>query len=276
MMKYHMAHPRTLLFSPYLPTNDAVIEKIRRHLGYDILADSVGQADLGVYWDADTWRDPPTELLRVAAEIPVLNIRCRDISKTRVDHVFDRVFGRSLRVDPRAHVGRFVVKSDVNAMHDGFVVEQPVDHPARDVVYQRLVDNQVDREFVVDLRTPVIGATIPLVYKLYRPIASRFDVNDSSAEIAEPTEVFTDEEIAMLLRFTSAMGIDCGELDVLRDRDDGQVWVVAANPTAWGPPRKLGPVDQHAAIDRLSAAFASLASERIEAHYSNSFDIRRK
>src|SRR5471032_495374 len=125
-----MAQVRTVLFSPYAPTSEAVVEKICRHLGYDILADSTGQADLGVYWDADTWRNPTAELLRVAAEIPVLNIQCRDFSKTRVDQVVDHVFGRSLRVDPRTHVGRFVVKSDVNAMHDGFVVEQPVDHPA--------------------------------------------------------------------------------------------------------------------------------------------------
>src|SRR5262245_30760390 len=139
-----MAEERTVLFFPYAPTSDAVVEKIRCHLGYDLITDPDGKAEVGVYWDADTWRDQPPAWMRSAEALRILNRRCRHFSKTRVDQVFERVFGRSLRVDPRAYVGAFVAKSDENAMHDGVVLEQPVDHPTRDRVYQRLVDNHVD------------------------------------------------------------------------------------------------------------------------------------
>src|SRR5262245_42559795 len=127
-----MAEERTVLFFPYAPTSDAVVEKIRCHLGYDLITDPAGKAEVGVYWDADTWRDPSPALMRAAEAIPILNIRCRDFSKTRVDQVFERVFGRSLRVDPRAYVGAFVATSDENAMHDGVVLDQPVDQPTRE------------------------------------------------------------------------------------------------------------------------------------------------
>lgn len=264
--QYHMARARTVVFSPDLAPSDAVVTKLCSHLGYEAHADTSQPADLAVYWDPHTWREPPPDLLRLAADIPAINLQCRDFSKTRVDDRFTQVFGRSLRVDPRRHTGQFVVKSDVNARHDGVIVAQPIADPGSDRVYQRVIDNETGGEMVVDLRTPVIGSRIPLVYKLYRPVTQRFGVDDSRAEIVETSDVYTDEEISLLVRFAAAMGIDYGELDVLRDRDDRQVWVVDANPTPWGPPRTLGPADQLAAVERLSAAFESLASELIEAH----------
>jgi hypothetical protein len=255
----------TMVCGPVFPPPDAVVTKLCNHLGFRMAADMTSAADLALYWDWQTWRQPPEDLLRLADHLPIINLHCRDFSKHRVDEVHHRVFGRSLRIDPRAHAGAFVVKSDANALHDGRVVSEPVAAPNREFVYQRLIDNRVDGEMVVDLRTPVIGSTIPLVYQLYRPVIRRFDVNDTSAEIVEPASVYSPEELRLLSQFTAAMGMDYAELDVLRDRDEGLIWVVDANPTPWGPPRTLGVTEHRVAVERLSAAFQAFVATLLTA-----------
>ena len=104
---------------------------------------------------------------------------------------------------------------------------------------------------------------MPIVYRLYRPLTSRFAIDDTAAEIAEPSAAFTEAELDLLRRFTEAIGMDCGELDVLRDHDTGLIWVVDANPTPWGPPRRLTRTDAAIAIERLARTFARLVTDRI-------------
>lgn len=254
-----------MVCGPVLPPPDAVVTKLCAHLGYRIAGDASPRADFALYWDPETWRQPPAALAQLATDIPILNVHCRDFSKQRVNDAHQLIFGRSLRIDPHTHAGAFVVKSDRNATHDGRVVNEPIARPSDEFVYQRVVDNRMDEAMVVDLRTPVMGTRIPLVYKLYRPLAHRFSVDDTRAEIFNTTEVFSADEAELLVRFAVEMGMDYGELDVLRDRNDGRTWVVDANPTPWGPPRTLGPAEQQKAVERLSRDFQTLVEERIAA-----------
>jgi len=256
--------PLTVLFSPSPPTHRSVAEKVCRHLGYQVVSGSADlPADVGFYWDIKTWRSPAAALVTRAEAMPVLNLRCSDFSKRRVDEVFAQVSGRSLGLDPRTTSGRFVAKSDANAAHDGVVVNGPLPAASPTQAYQSLINNQVDANTVVDLRTPIYGGAVTVVYRLYRPLANRFAIDDSAAELAEPADVFTPTELTMLSRFAEAFGMDCGELDVLRDRDTGLIWVVDANPTPWGPPRLLTPVDMAAATERLAGAFHRLVDDRL-------------
>jgi hypothetical protein len=252
-----------MLCGPVPPPPESVVSKLCKHLGYQIVADASSRADLALYWDPATWRQPPPDLLRLASGIPILNVDCHDFSKHRVNDVHQQVFGRSLRVDPRVHGGAFVVKSDQNAKHDGRIVSHGTESPAAGFIYQRVVNNEVGDGMVVDLRTPIIGSRIPLVYKLYRPVTHRFDVDDARAEIVETSDVYSDDELRLLRQFATGMGMDYGELDVLRDRESGEIWVVDANPTPWGPPRTLGEDDHRSAVTRLSAAFHAMATELI-------------
>lgn len=260
-----MAASLTVLFSPSAPTMRSVAEQVCRHLRYSVVCGSVAvPADIAFYWDTNTWRSPAAELVDLGRSIPILNLQCRDFSKRCVDRTFEQVAGRSLRIDPRTVAGPFVVKSNANAAHDGVITVGPLTAVSSRYVYQALVNNQVDDAAVVDLRTPVYGGEIPIVYRLYRPLTSRFAEQDSEARIAEPAEVFSETEMALLRRFAAAVGMDCGELDVLRDRDSGLIWVVDANPTPWGPPRLLSTADAAFVIDRLAHAFERLVLDRTD------------
>jgi hypothetical protein len=82
--------------------------------------------------------------------------------------------------------------------------------------------------------------------------------------LAETDAIFTADEATMLRAVAHSLRLEYGELDVLRDRDDGQVYVVDANPTPWGPPRPLSAHDEAAAMQRMSAAFERFVKQLLE------------
>ncbi|MGJ3263620.1 MAG: hypothetical protein ACFE0R_10340 [Salinarimonas sp.] len=196
---------------------------------------------------------------------PGVNVRCRDVSKRRVGQVFEEVFGYSLTVDPTQHRGLLVEKADTNHSFEGRIVEAPMrpENVRADRVYQRFIDT-TEAGQALDLRVPIYGGTIPVVYEKRRPIDA--DLKDvRTARMAAPEAIFTDDERAGLLRFADAMGLDYAEIDVLRDRGDGRIYVVDANNTPAGPPKQMSRAEIAQALTLLSPAFTALVEAAREA-----------
>jgi hypothetical protein len=63
--------------------------------------------------------------------------------------------------------------------------------------------------------------------------------------------------------FANAMALDFGGLDVLRNRDDGQIYIVDANKTDMGPPSALSGQGKLKAMRGLADAFADLVDRRL-------------
>jgi hypothetical protein len=193
-----------------------------------------------------------------------LNGGCRGTDKRTVERVFEATFGYALAVDPTTHRGPCVAKSNVGSTHDGRVVECPIAEADPALAYELLVDNRAGpgADAVLDLRVPVVGGEVPFVYLKRRPLGARFGNSNSAVALAEPGDVLLDGELERLGAFCRAMGLDLGELDVLRDRGSGRVYVVDANPTAWGPPRPLRTGAAVRAVRAYAAALARLAAGR--------------
>ncbi|WP_146216210.1 hypothetical protein [Nitrospira lenta] len=215
------------------------------------------KADLAIHWEDRTVRQREATLDRVSLTQPVLNSRCLDISKCRVEVVHQAVFGYGLAVNPREFTGRCVKKSNENALHDGTIIQGPVAQVDELCVYQRVVNNSRDGKFVEDIRVPVFGKTIPFCYRKIRPIERRFSNQNNLAELCEVSEVLSAQEVDLVLRFCHEMGLDYGEVDVLRDEDDGRIHIIDVNNTPFGPPNHLGENDVRQALNKLSAAFQS-------------------
>jgi hypothetical protein len=115
------------------------------------------------------------------------------------------VFGHDIRIDPRAHVGRCVRKSDANALHDGSIIDCPIAAPERGYVYQRVIDNAVGDGTVQDIRLPVFGELVPFCYLKYRPVANRFANVNSRVELSTTDSVISEDELARFRRFCRAM-----------------------------------------------------------------------
>jgi len=185
-----------------------------------------------------------------------INGRCVDINKTTVARVFAEVCGRALSVDPRNYTGLMVEKSETNGVHDGRIVQAPLASPRKNHVYQRLINNvSEDGRFVEDLRAVVVGTKLPVVYRKQRVPTRRFESSSVHAEIQSADEVFSATEQQQLTAFAVRIGMEFGELDVLRDREDRQIYIVDANKTSISPPISMTYQKRFEALTLTAKAF---------------------
>jgi hypothetical protein len=189
-------------------------------LGHTITKNPVARFDVAVKRKNSTFCDVKT-LDRIPMERErVINAASLDISKRRVGRVFEEVFGYSLTVNPICYEGAIVEKSNLNGLHDGRMVQGPLvaEDVRVDCVYQKEVVSRSGREgYLLDCRVPVHGDQIPLVYLKYRPEQNRFK-EFTGTEFKEPEAVFSKAEMSLLLEMARKMGLDCGDLDVLRHK----------------------------------------------------------
>ncbi len=254
---------RTVLFHPMRPHPHEVLYHLFHARGWRVTNDATRRCDLAIAWHPTALASEDPVLLALSASVPVLNLGCRDVSKRRVDQAAFEAFGYDVRVDPRRHVGPCVQKSDENAVHDGTIIECPVVLEEPGYVYQRVIDNAVDDRTVEDIRLPVFGDIVPFAYRKYRPLGQRFRNLNSRVALAETASAIDGNELQLLLRFCRSMQIEYAELDVLRDRSDGRLYVIDVNPTPYGPPNHLSAVDSKRAMTLMDDAFDSAFASKL-------------
>ena len=187
----------------------------------------------------------------------VLNARCVDISKQAVAAAFETAFGYPVDLDPTKHHGPAVMKSDRNAAHDGQIVQCPL--APKDVrdgyVYSHVINNIHDG-LAVDLRLIYIKGVLPVFYRKKRPEKDRFLSMNTHMAVAETAEFFSAEEITMIDQFCASLGADYGELDTLRDKQTGKLYVVDIAKTPFGILYGIKRSERARAMEQISAAFA--------------------
>ena len=240
-------------FTPERPLMVYSVWRICRELGLRVTDRPASDCVVAFSWEDVTVNQwPPTAPPLVGQRL--VNGRCVDIRKSTVEAASIAVFGYGLAVDPRTCVGPYVRKSEENGAHDGTLVEGPRE-PEPGFVYQRLVSTVADGDQILDLRVPIVGRRVPLVYLRYRGVKERFTQVHDRVEVWPTEKVLTSQEVARLLAFCNAIGLEFGDLDVLRDRDDGRLHVVDANKTPAGPPMHIRWWHGVRAIRILAGAF---------------------
>jgi hypothetical protein len=205
-----------------------------------------------LHWaDVTVRQDPPTDL-----DPRAINAGVRDISKRHVSEVHGKVLGYDLEPEPEAT--EFVEKSDANASHDGRIVERPSGAPG--VVVERLVDNRLDEHLVINHRVSVMDRQIAWTVVRYRSVSDRFHLGGKSlwAVVVDAAATFSLDEQERMIAMCEAMGADWAELDVLRDRTSGLLYVVDVNPTPGAPITALPPADLAAYWRLQEQGFAAL------------------
>jgi len=239
---------------PDYPSKKTTIYKIARKLGYRITNKQLARAQ-HVLWFHDTTFASSELLVQRYPNKKVINRKCIDISKKHVDAVHHQVFGYSTIIDPTAHSGAAVAKSDINALHDGEIIRCPIIQPSEKAVYQIVIDNQTENGEYVDIRVPVIGGKIPLVYSKFKKESVRFTNKVHRSELHSPERVFSEQELKSICEMAAAMGADFCEFDVLRDNQTKRIYVIDVNKTPYGPPFGLSANDNNKAVLLLSNAF---------------------
>jgi hypothetical protein len=192
--------------------------------------------DMVIHFEDATIRSACPALQKISLTQHILNGDCTDISKERVERIFKEVFGYGTHLDPKTHIGDCVRKSNANAMQDGTIITCPI-VPEPGYIYQRLIENNVNEKTIVDHRVYIMKNTIPLVLNVYTSPEERFIEGDYHEEIVETDNVFSKDEQSHILAFTKKFGLEYGELDVLRDRKNGRIYIIDANNTPYAPRR---------------------------------------
>lgn len=245
--------PRAVLFYPFQPHPFSAIYKICHQAGFHMCYRYDSDWDVGIHWDTATQREALSEEI-LSSGRRVLNAACLDVGKIRLSAIFADVFGYPLALDPTRHRGPCVRKSCENATHDGVILDCPIPEAWPGFVYQRLVHNEVSSEAAEDLRVPYICGGIPFVYRKMRPISDRFSNLNLDVSCCPADEAFSESERERIAKFCRILGMDYGELDILRDKLDGRIYIVDANPTPWGPPNHIRAADRAFAIQAMTGA----------------------
>lgn len=249
----------TMAFHPDKPRPWYFIWSVM-HVSGAKLVDDVASADIVMHFDDSTETHNGIPAVKPGAH--VLNFDCTDISKSRVAAAFEKVSGHSLAVDPVTFYGRMVEKSELNAAHDGRILEGPLDAAIEGKTYQRLIDNEIPDGLVEDLRACLVGGKPVVVFRKRRPLERRFLNENVQVLLDEPRNCYTPEEISIIEAFAAEIGLDWGGVDVLRDRASGKIFIVDANKTDMGPPVAMRLGAKLRATRRMARAFAQQFATR--------------
>ena len=229
--------PRTILFYPEKPKTYHALYKICAYLGWDVTNNPKKPADVRIFFEDKTHRKNRLLMEKLRTEHQIINIDCNNISKAYVDDVFFEVFGYRMSVDPTTYRGACVRKSNKNAVHDGVVLDCPVESPEGGYVYQKFIDTTQGDGQAEEYRLHIFNDTIPISLKRYKNKGDLFNVT-VAAEFVDTEDILSKEEQNNVLTFCKRLGMDYGELDALRDKCDGRLYIVDANNTPAGP---IGP-----------------------------------
>jgi hypothetical protein len=227
---------KNLLVYPHYPSKRSVLYKMAGRMRYNLTNKPTRPFSGAIYWEYYTNRTEFALLEKLSASQKVINLYSRDISKTFVDTAFLKIFGYSANVDPLTFSGKMVRKNNLNAMHDGVIMDGPAKFAEQGFIYQVLIDNTVDEKTIKDIRVPIIGGVIDIAMLKYRRIFERFSNTTIKAEIVPVGQVLNEKEIELLNQFCDEIHLDYGELDVLRNNNDGKLYIVDVNNTPHGPP----------------------------------------
>ena len=224
------------------------------------------------HWDPRNSNELSEEMLSVKERgVRIINERCTNIKKDYLDEKFTEIFGYSLQINPTEHYGTVVKKGTQNAIHSGRLIECPI-HPLRvdtkitksdkgdryHKLYLRFIDTRFDLDKVRDIRIPIMGDTIPLLFikelgvlNTFHPFKENYYKVYTSYDFRR---WITNDEEGKILELARVMGGDFCEVDALRDNSTGLLYICDMNNRATCSLfRHLG--NKEETIDYLSQVF---------------------
>jgi hypothetical protein len=192
-------------------------------------------------------------------KIRLINLFLVDTAKGFVAESFETHFGYAYKVDPMTFNGYCISKHNGNGTKSCFFLKCPID--ANDIFkdhsYQKIIDytDKKDPNTLYELRIPIVGGIIPCVLFKTRNRGLRFTSKNRSIQIVNPLKYLTEQECQKIITYCRYIGLEIGEIDVLRSHEDGRIYIIDVNNTSWWPPNKLGDIDRNIVLNLMWNAF---------------------
>lgn len=184
-------------------------------LGHEIVENIEDEYDVRFHLDFHTIHSNPGYF--------AVNAYCNDVSKATVDCLWKEVFGYGAEIDPLTYFGPFVVRKNVaQGMHDGRILMHPT-KPMPGMFYTKLVDNKIGKDLFRDIRPIIVGNKVIAVIIKEKTSVNRFSqrINYVSKHVtSEISRWLSKDEQRKVNEFCTNMGLDYGEIDCLRDKDE--------------------------------------------------------
>lgn len=223
--------------------------------GYRISNDPRQPFDFAMKWIGYTYAPNDIVLRELDAAVGLPNIGVEDISKTFVGNVHWETLGYGLEVDPTVYHGHAVKKANLNAQCRESVELCPLEEAAHGFIYQRLVVTPTEPDEYEEYRVAIMKDEIPYVVVKRRPLSHRFNRSAGYAIVREGDEIFNAEEKEKIFRICKRFGFEYGDLDILRDQNDNEIFIIDLNPTPGGPGGGYEQAQRDDIVDRVHRSF---------------------
>lgn len=186
----------------------------------------------------------------------VINFNCIDISKKAVGELNREVFGYNLLLDPQAHQGIAVCKSEQNATRDGYIVNCPLtsDQVEPGKNYSHFIDSVQDGH-ALDFRLFYVAGLVDIFIEKRRDPKGKLGAAAVTECLRPLGDEFSDAEIARIESFAERIGLDYGEFDVLRDQPTGRLFIVDVAKTPYRLSPKLSRKEKVRIGEYLTVAY---------------------
>lgn len=251
---------KVYIYGNYPHFQKSTIYFMLRKAGVEMSNKLIGKYDVGIYWDPrmDINKQTP-KLKQNGKKIKLINLFLVDTAKGFVAESFENHFGYGYKVDPSTFKGYCISKHNGNGTKSCFFLKCPID--ANDIFkdhsYQQIIDytDKNDPNTLYELRIPIVGGIIPCILFKTRNRGLRFTSKNRSIQIVNPLKYLTEQECHKIITYCRYIGLEMGEIDVLRSHEDGRIYIIDVNNTSWWPPNKLGDVDRNIVLNLIWNAF---------------------
>ncbi|MBN2890742.1 MAG: hypothetical protein JXL97_02655 [Bacteroidales bacterium] len=228
---------KNILIYPHYPGRKAGMFQLAKKLNYNLTNKIPKKYELAVYWEYETFRKEFELIDKISKHKKVINLKSRDISKKKVDEVFTKIFGYSSLVNPLEFEGKCVKKGDINGLHNGQIITCPIEKTDENYIYQRIIETTNEENMTTEVRVAIINDKIPYCLMKHKTKDDLFSVGFNKSKLINEEDFFTKEEIQLILKFCKEFNFEFGELDIMRDDNNGKIYIIDTNNT---PQQRLG------------------------------------
>ena len=189
----------------------------------------------------------------------LINQKIKGTSKEYIGKVFNKIFNYTLRVDPLTYHGTAIVKKNGNGTKFGEILDLPINENEvlQNHTYQKLIlsNSSKNKNIFYEIRVPIFGNIIPCIFYKTRREDKRFESKNIKVEILRTDEILSQEELHQIVYYCKYINLDYGEIDILRNNEDGKIYIIDVNNTPWWPCNKLTGTDRNIALNMFWNAF---------------------